>query len=80
MILVLLPMCFSGFYFYNRLSSILIKNAFDNLDKQISKTNENLELSFKILDNTSFHFLSSKNIRDWLSSDLPLDGDILELL
>lgn len=73
-------MCFSGFYFYTSLSSILIKNTKDNLDQQINITIENIALSFRILDTTSLNFLSSKNIRAWLSDDLSLADDNYEIL
>ncbi len=79
-IMILLPMCFSAFYFFISLSSVLTNNEYENLNQQINKTVENIELSFNILNNTSFHFLSSNNIREWLSTDQSLIEDKLSLL
>lgn len=78
--MILIPMCISGLYFYFSLSKVMIKTAYNNLEQQIGKINENIELSFDILDNTSLHFLSNKNIRSWLSNDISLDGDNWDLL
>ncbi len=80
MIMILFPVLFSAMYFYSNLSSVLTSNEYENLNQQINKTVENIESSFSILDNTSFHLMSSKNIRDWLSNDEFLSDDKLIFL
>lgn len=78
-LLLLLPMSIVGFYFYWNMASVLTKNANDNLSQLIHQANENIENSFKIIDTTSLHFLSNKNIRSWTSGDTSFDGDFYSL-
>ena len=78
-LLLLLPMSIVGFYFYWNMAAVLTKNANDNLSQLIRQANENIENSFKIIDTTSLHFLSNKNIRSWTSGDTSFDGDFYNL-
>jgi len=80
MLMVLLPMFFSAFYFYTEFSKALIRNTYDNLERQIRQTTENITLSYSILNNSSLHFFSNKNIREWLSGEWSLEGNPLDLL
>ncbi len=68
-----------GIYFYVNISSVLTKNANENLSNLIQQANGNIENSFKIIDTTSLHFLSNKNIRSWSSSDTSFKEDIYSL-
>ncbi|MEK4327186.1 sensor histidine kinase [Paenibacillus sp. FSL R7-0297] len=74
-LLILLPMTFAGCYFYWSISQILTRNANDNLSLLIRQTNDNIEKSFQIIDNTSLHFLSTKMLRSWLIDDMSLSDD-----
>ncbi|MEK5236595.1 sensor histidine kinase [Paenibacillus sp. FSL L8-0470] len=74
-LLILLPMTFAGCYFYWNISQILTRNANDNLSLLIRQTNDNIEKSFQIIDNTSLHFLSNKMLRNWLIDDVSLSDD-----
>ena len=74
-LLILLPMTFAGCYFYWNISQILTRNANANLSLLIRQTNDNIEKSFQIIDNTSLHFLSNKMLRNWLIDDLSLSDD-----
>lgn len=76
--MVLFPMTLAGFYFYWNISSILTKNAYNSLDQLIDQTTENLQNSFSIIDNTSFHFASNKTIRSW-ASDNYVENDFYDL-
>ena len=78
-LLLLLPMLLVGIYFYVNISSVLTKNANENLSNLIQQANGNIENSFKIIDTTSLHFLSNKNIRSWSSSDTSFKEDIYSL-
>lgn len=75
LLLILLPMTFAGCYFYWNISQILTKNANDNLSLLIRQTNDNIEKSFQIIDNTSLHFLANKTIRTWSIEDVSLGDD-----
>lgn len=68
-----------GIYFYLNISSVLTKNANENLSNLIQQANGNIENSFKIIDTTSLHFLSNKTIRSWSSSDTSFKEDIYSL-
>ncbi|WNS44043.1 sensor histidine kinase [Paenibacillus sp. MMS20-IR301] len=74
-LLILLPMTFAGCYFYWNISQMLTKNANDNLSLLIRQTNDNIEKSFQIVENTSLHFLSTKMIRNWLIDNVSLSND-----
>ncbi|WP_339250479.1 sensor histidine kinase [Paenibacillus sp. FSL P2-0136] len=74
-LLILLPMTFAGCYFYWNISQILTRNANANLSLLIRQTNDNIEKSFQIIDNTSLHFLSNKMLRNWLIDDMSLSDD-----
>ncbi|MEC0172729.1 sensor histidine kinase [Paenibacillus graminis] len=74
-LLILLPMTFAGCYFYWNISQILTRNANDNLSLLIRQTNDNIEKSFQIIDNTSLHFLANKTIRTWSIEDVSLGDD-----
>lgn len=74
-LLILLPMTIAGCYFYWSISYVLTKNANDNLSQLIHQTNDNIEYSFKIIDNTSLHFLSNKTVRNWSIGDISLGDD-----
>lgn len=74
-LLILLPMTFAGCYFYWSISQILTRNANDNLSLLIRQTNDNIDKSFQIIDNTSLHFLSTKMLRNWLIDDMSLSDD-----
>lgn len=78
-LIVLLPMTFSGLYFNSIISSILTKNAYDSLNQLIHQTSDGIENSFSIIDNTSMHFLSNNLIRNWLSSGSSYERDIYRL-
>ncbi len=78
-LLLLIPMTIVGVYFYWNISSVLTKNANENLNQLIQQTNSNLENSFKIIDTTSLHFLSNKTIRSWISGDTSFEGDFYDL-
>jgi two-component system, sensor histidine kinase YesM len=68
-LIVLLPLSFAGFYFNLNLSSILTNNAYNNLQQLIQQTNDTIESSFNVIDNTSLYFLSTKTIRSWETDD-----------
>lgn len=75
LLLILLPMTFAGCYFYWNISQVLTRNANANLSLLIRQTNDNIEKSFQIIDNTSLHFLSNKMLRSWLIDDVTLSDD-----
>lgn len=75
LLLVLLPMSLAGLYFYRNISSILTSNATDNLSQLIRQTNDSIESSFNIIDNTSLHFLSNQTIRSRLSDNTSNEED-----
>ena len=79
-LMVLLPMLFSAWYFYTEFSKTLIRNTYDNLERQIRQTTETITLSYSILNNSSLHFFSNKNIREWLSGEWSMEGNPLDLL
>ncbi|WP_217593549.1 sensor histidine kinase [Cohnella sp. GbtcB17] len=74
-LLILLPMTLAGFYFHWSISYMLTKNANENLSQLIHQTNDNIENSFQIIDNTSLHFLSNKAVRTWSVEDVSLGDD-----
>ncbi|NQX44737.1 sensor histidine kinase [Paenibacillus tritici] len=74
-LLILLPMTVAGCYFYWNISQILTRNANANLSLLIRQTNDNIEKSFQIIDNTSLHFLSNKMLRSWLIDNRSLSDD-----
>jgi len=71
-------MSIAGIYFFSTISSILTKNTYDSLNQLISQTNNAIESSFDIIDNTSMHFLSNKDILSWIS-DTSADIDQYDL-
>lgn len=73
--MILVPMLLAGFYYYSILSETLTLNAFENLDKHILQTNENIERTYQIINNTSLHFISSTTIRSWILDDMPTEED-----
>jgi len=74
-LLILLPMTFAGCYFYWNISRVLTSNANDNLSLLIRQTNDNIEKSFQIIDNTSLHFLANKTVRTWSIEDVSPEDD-----
>lgn len=78
-LLILLPMTFAGYYFYWSISEILTRNANDNLSLLIGQTNDNIEKSFQVIDNTSLHFLANKTVRAWSIEDGSLEDDYYKL-
>ena len=74
-LMILVPMIFAGFYYYSILSDTLTRNAFENLDKLILQINENIERSYKIIDNTSLHFISNNTIRSRIMNNMPTEED-----
>lgn len=78
-LLILVPMSFAGLYFYRSISSVLTKNATDNLSRTIRQTTDSIESSFTIVDNTSLHFLSTKSIRPWVTGYATFEGDYYKL-
>ena len=75
-LIIVFTMAFSGIYFNLVVSSILTKNAYDNLDQLITQAGENIENAIKTIDITSLHFFSNSIIRNWLSSDSSFSADI----
>lgn len=75
-LIIVFTMAFSGIYFNLVVSSILTKNAYDNLDQLITQAGENIENAIKTIDITSLHFFSNSIIRNWLSSDSSFSTDI----
>ncbi|AIQ20065.1 helicase Ski2 [Paenibacillus sp. FSL H7-0357] len=78
-LLILLPMTFAGCYFYWNISGILTRNANDNLSLLIRQTNDNIEKSFQIIDNTSLHFLANKTVRTWSIEDVSPGDDYYKI-
>lgn len=78
-LLILLPMTFAGCYFYWSISGILTRNANDNLSLLIRQTNDNIEKSFQVIDNTSLHFLANKTVRTWSIEDVSLGDDYYKI-
>lgn len=78
-LLILLPMTFAGCYFYWSISGILTRNANDNLSLLIRQTNDNIEKSFQIIDNTSLHFLANKTVRTWSIEDVSPGDDYYKI-
>lgn len=74
-LLILLPMTLAGIYFHWSISYMLTKNANENLSRLIHQTNDIIENSFQIIDNTSLHFLSNKAVRNWSVEDVTLGDD-----
>lgn len=77
--LILLPMTFAGCYFYWSISGILTRNADENLSLLIRQTNDNIEKSFQVIDNTSLHFLANKTVRTWSIEDVSLGDDYYKM-
>lgn len=75
LLLVILPLFISGFYFYLNISSMLTANATDNLSQMIQQVCDNIENSYNVINITSLNFLSNNTIRSSILGDLSIDPD-----
>lgn len=75
--IVLVSLLLSGVYFFYAYYTTLRENAYDRLNNSAEALQQNLDQTFSSIDNASFLFVSTPQLREWTRGALELSGNTM---